>query len=62
MLSKNESTKRVFWNMGTVESLLYGQDDSARAAIVKVANGEAIKSQKVKAKCKTFVSIISPSN
>jgi len=40
VILKNDSTKRVFWKMGIVESLLIGQDGCTRAAIVKVANAE----------------------
>ena len=35
---KNESTKRAFWKLAIIESLLVGQDGIARAAIVRVAN------------------------
>ena len=40
VILKNDSTKCVFWKMGIVESLLVGQQGSAKAAIVKVANAE----------------------
>jgi len=37
---RNESTKRAFWKLAIIESLIIGQDGVARAVIVKVANSE----------------------
>ena len=40
VILKNGSTKRAFWKLAIIESLIVGQDGVARAAIVKVANSK----------------------
>jgi len=40
VILKDDTTKRVFWKLAVIEELLMGKDGQARAAKVKVVNGD----------------------
>ena len=48
VIIKNDKTNRNFWKLAMVESLLQGDDNTVRAAVVRVVGGKGDQSQRLR--------------